>query len=78
MNNSSKDISQIYDRDNICLFAVLSYIAIPNICFIIANYHLLFNNNRGDIKLGQMYQTISTLQTLKYTYCINYYFIFIF
>lgn len=68
MNKSSKDINQTYDRDNICLFAVLSYNSNPTSGFIIANTHLLFNINRGDVKLAQIYQIINSLQKLENDY----------
>jgi hypothetical protein len=68
MNKSSKDISPVYDRDNICLFAVLKNTSIPDSCFIVANTHLLFNSGRGDVKLGQVYQVLSTLDGLKKNY----------
>jgi len=65
MNNEGKDISPIYDRDNIALFCVLKSVINSNLCFIIANTHLLFNVNRGDIKLGQIYQILNGLNKLK-------------
>ncbi len=68
MNQTSKDISDVYNRDNIALFAVLQYIAKPEICFIVTNTHILFNNNRGDVKLAQVYQVINSLNIFK-----NYY-----
>jgi hypothetical protein len=60
-----KDLSSVYDRDNICIFAVLQYLNYPEICFIVANTHLLFNNNRGDVKLGQIYQALNSIDLLK-------------
>ncbi len=68
MNGKSELKSDVYDRDNICLFAVLSYKAYPNVSFIITNTHILFNNNRGDIKLAQVYQIINSLACLKEYY----------
>jgi hypothetical protein len=68
MNLNNKNISEIYDRDNVCLFAVLKYKADPNLCFIVASSHILFNNKRGDVKLGQVYQIINSFEILK-----NYY-----
>jgi mRNA deadenylase 3'-5' endonuclease subunit Ccr4 len=65
MNSKDKNISQIYDRDNICIIAALKYTLHPKNCFLIANSHLLFNNNRGDIKLAQTYQILQTLKQLK-------------
>jgi mRNA deadenylase 3'-5' endonuclease subunit Ccr4 len=68
MNLNNKNISDIYDRDNVCLFAVLKYKADPSLCLIVASTHILFNNRRGDVKLGQVYQIINTFEVLK-----NYY-----
>jgi mRNA deadenylase 3'-5' endonuclease subunit Ccr4 len=68
MNQSSKNISEVYDRDNIAIFAVLQYLSKPDVSFIISNMHVLFNNNRGDIKLAQVYQVLNSLKVLK-----NYY-----
>lgn len=64
-NINQKIKNQLYDRDNICIFAVLGYKISPKVCFIVANCHLLFNNNRGDIKLAQIHQTINALHMLK-------------
>ena len=72
MNITPQNISEVYDRDNICLFAVLQYLAYPEMCFIVTNTHLLFNNNRGDIKLGQVYQLINSLNLLKNYYSQHY------
>lgn len=68
MNKNSQDINQTYDRDNICLFAVLSFNANPTTGFIISNSHLLFNINRGDVKLAQTYQILTSLQKLENEY----------
>jgi len=65
MNISSKDVSEIYSRDNIGILAVLSYTAYPEVCFVVANTHILFNRNRGDIKLAQVYQLTNTMNILK-------------
>ena len=70
--NGNKNISEIYNRDNVCIFAVLKYLARPEICFIVASCHLLFNTNRGDVKLGQVYQISSTLENLKNIYSNNF------
>lgn len=68
MNITAQNISPIYDRDNICLIGVFQYVLDPKMCFIVSNIHVLFNNNRGDVKLGQVYQTLNTLQALKNHY----------
>jgi hypothetical protein len=68
MNISNKNLSSIYDRDNISIFAVLKYTIKPDFCFIVANAHLLFNNNRGDIKLAQSYQILNSMKVLREFY----------
>jgi hypothetical protein len=68
MNKDGKDISFIYDRDNIALFCVLKCITNHDTCFIISNAHLLYNVKRGDIKLGQTYQLAESLAKLKAFY----------
>lgn len=68
MNISNKNLSSIYDRDNVCIFGVLKYKVRPDFCFIVANAHILFNNNRGDIKLGQSYQILKSMKILKEFY----------
>lgn len=74
MNQSTKDISPIYDRDNCAVLVTLKVKS--NGRFIVAACtHLLFNKNRGDIKLAQIYQlsrAIDKLKThLKETYPTN-------
>jgi hypothetical protein len=68
MNKDRNDVSMIYDRDNIVLFAVLKYLSNPDICFNVANAHLLYNTKRGDIKLGQTYQLTNALMKIKQFY----------
>jgi hypothetical protein len=68
MNKDRNDVSMIYDRDNIVLFAVLKYLSNPDICLIVANAHLLYNTKRGDIKLGQTYQLTNALTKIKQFY----------
>jgi hypothetical protein len=67
MNYTIKDLSPVYDRDNVAIFAVLNHIA-TGIGFIVGNCHLLFNINRGDVKLGQAYQIVQTLNNLSKLY----------
>jgi hypothetical protein len=71
MNKDSKNISIIYDRDNVSVFAVLKFLSNPDTCFIVSSTHLLYNSKRGDIKLGQTYQLIDGLSKLK-SYCSTY------
>jgi len=58
MNDDGKDISIIYNRDNVCLFGVFSLKSNPEAVVIIANCHLLYNIKRSDVKLGQIYQIL--------------------
>jgi mRNA deadenylase 3'-5' endonuclease subunit Ccr4 len=71
MNYTNKDISAVYDRDNVCIFAVLKH-ATSNVGFIVANCHLLFNINRGDVKIGQTYQIVETLNRLSELYSSSF------
>ena len=64
MNESNKDISPIYDRDNCAAIATLS-VNNTNTILIVASVHLLFNKSRGDIKLAQIYQLINAITKLK-------------
>jgi len=65
-NSNTK--SFIYDRDNVCLFTLLRLKSDRNILFIVANTHILFNLNRGDIKIAQVYQILNTIAYLKNIY----------
>ena len=64
--NKIKDQSELYDRDNIALFAILTLKSDPHRVIIVCSSHLLFNTKRGDIKLGQAYQIVQTLNLLKH------------
>jgi mRNA deadenylase 3'-5' endonuclease subunit Ccr4 len=68
MNKDGKDISMIYDRDNVVLFGIFKSISYPDTCFIVSNAHLLYNIKRGDVKLGQSYQLADSLSKLKSYY----------
>ena len=45
----------LFNRDNVALFAVLRDKQQPHIVYIIITTHLLFNKKRGDIKLSQVH-----------------------
>lgn len=60
----NKDLSTIYDRDNVAVFALLKMKEHDKIV-IASCVHLLFNKNRGDIKLAQAYQIIKAVEKLK-------------
>ncbi len=59
----------IYSRDNVAIFAVLKLKANPKKGFIVCSTHILFNQNRGDIKLGQITQVLEILKKLVSKYC---------
>jgi hypothetical protein len=63
--------SRIYNKDNVCVFAILKSKNIANHLLIIATTHILFNMNRGDIKIAQVKQILSALSKLeeKYSKC---------
>jgi len=60
--------SQIYNKDNISIFAVLRQRHYIKNILIIATTHLLFNLNRGDIKIAQTLQTLNALDRIKEKY----------
>lgn len=62
----------IYSRDNIAIFAVLKLNSNPKKGFIVCSTHIIFNQNRGDIKLGQITQVLNTIKQLIGRYC-NYF-----
>ena len=54
MNKDEKNISDIYNRDNIALIGIFKLVEIPNTIIIFATTHLVYNVKRGDVKLGQI------------------------
>ncbi|CAD8133036.1 unnamed protein product [Paramecium pentaurelia] len=55
------------DKPNICLITVLQDCNDGN-PLIVANSHLIFNKNRGDLKLSQLQLIMITLQSLQLKY----------
>lgn len=68
INKNEKNISEVFNRDNIGIIGVLKLIEIPNIIILFASSHLIFNVRRGDIKLGQIYQLTNVLEELRKKY----------
>ena len=68
MNKTEKNISEVYDRDNIALIGIFKLVEIPNIIIIFSTTHLIFNVKIGDIKLGQIYQLMNALEYLRKKY----------
>ena len=69
-NNFTKKKNQsssIYEKENVAIYVFLKSIK-TNFYYLIICSHLLFNANRGDIKLGQIYQIIQGALLYK-----NYY-----
>jgi protein angel len=62
--------SRIYNKDNVSVFAVLKNKKIANQIVIVANTHILFNMNRGDIKIAQVKQILNALSKLEEKYSI--------
>lgn len=60
--------SQIYNKDNISIFAILRQRHFIKNIFIVATTHILFNLNRGDIKIAQTLQTLIALDRIKEKY----------
>ena len=67
-NDTNKNMSEIFNRDNISIIGVLNLIDDNNTIIIFSVTHLLFNKNRGDIKLGQIYQLFQGINLLKEKY----------
>ena len=68
MNKSDKNISEVYNRDNISIIGVLKLNEIPNTIILFSTAHIVFNVKRGDIKLGQIYQLVTALEELRKKY----------
>ena len=76
--------SHIYNKPNVAAFAALRVkdrtILPPSekkdVVLLVACTHVLFNDNRGDIKLAQMNLITQTLQLLKEYYGMNSVFMF--
>jgi mRNA deadenylase 3'-5' endonuclease subunit Ccr4 len=67
-NNTKKKQNQsIYNKENVGIFAFLKSYE-TNFYYLIICSHLLFNYNRGDIKLGQIYQIIQSALLFKAYY----------
>ena len=65
--SKKKGSPNLYNKENVAIIAVLESYK-TSFYYLIICSHLLFNNNRGDIKLGQIYQIIQTALLIK-----NYY-----
>ena len=57
----------LYNKENVAVFALLESYKTKFYYLIICS-HLLFNNSRGDIKLGQIYQLINSALLIKNNY----------
>ena len=55
-------------RDNICLLLAIQPLDFPNQIFIIANTHILYNKNRGDIKTAQIHLGLKACSKLAQKY----------
>jgi len=59
----------VLNKDNVCLILVLqSLSAHDNSILIVANTHLLFNHNRGEIKISQIYLALKACSDLASKY----------
>lgn len=68
INKTINNKSPIYDRDNVAIIGIFKVNEISNTIILFSNIHLLFNLNRGDVKLGQIYQLTNALNELKNKY----------
>ena len=71
-NQTNRNFSEIYNRDNIGLIGAFNLIGDNDTIIIFSVTHLLFNKNRGDIKLGQIYQLLITTGQLNCNF-VNHY-----
>jgi len=60
--------ADVFNKDNICIIGLFSMNGKPNTMVMVANTHLLFNNNRGDIKIAQIYQIKNAMAKLSKIY----------
>ena len=67
-NQTNRNFSEIYNRDNIGLIGAFNLIGDNDTIILFSVTHLLFNKNRGDIKLGQIYQLFQGINILKEKY----------
>lgn len=58
------DEKNIYSRDNVAVFAVLKFNSNTKRGLVVCSTHILFNQNRGDIKLGQITQILRMMKKL--------------
>ena len=65
--SKKKGNPRIYNKENIAIMVVLESYK-TSFYYLVICSHLLFNNNRGDIKLGQIYQIIQSALLIKKYY----------
>lgn len=58
----------LFNRQNVSLATVLAPVSQSKLIFIIANVHVLFNDRRADVKMGQVLTVLRTLEALKEKY----------
>lgn len=66
----------LFNRDNVVVFAILRDKTQTNVVFIIVTSHLLFNKKRGDIKLSQIYLITNVANFFQNKYSMSYIILF--
>ena len=64
----SSGMQTIYEKANCCIYMVLQPVGQDDRVYIVANTHLNFNSNRGDIKLAEIKLLTDGLASLKSYY----------
>lgn len=64
IDNKGSNFSNVFDRDNVSCIGIYQD-DITKKYLIISSLHLLFNKNRGDIKIGQVYMNLKAVELLK-------------
>ena len=66
--DGNNNLNGVYSRDNIALIGIFKIKNKENAIIVFATTQLVFNTKRGDIKLGQIYQLVLTLEELRKKY----------
>ena len=71
MNFWAPEVSQLLARQNVALLTLLRDTAGQREYYLVANIHVLFSENRGDIKLVQILLTLRAIKLIKLSYFGN-------
>jgi len=68
VDSGNKGGTGLYEKGNCCLILALRSKEQRDRIYLVANTHLNFNNNRGDIKLSEMKLMVDALSQLRSYY----------